>query len=276
MKQRRRSAFAGLVLALFVLGCATAPTLAGTAGAAPPPDATRTAGSAVVDEVTIGGARSDGQDARGLRFGLLGLLGLALGFGAFVQSRTSADLPPAPPRTRRRTGPERVRDAKPDGSPAAPPAPAQPDTPVAPTAAPPPPHPPARYATGPQPIHLEPYLRDRLDAQPRVARQPLALTPAEEDCARAITAAHRYDRRATLAAFVTALAGDPGVKPSALPGFWEMPPSGHADLARAYLRRGDRLNARTVLSLALLTFPHDRELATLLRETERPRREETA
>ena len=50
------------------------------------------------------------------------------------------------------------------------------------------------------------------------------------------------------------------------PGFWEMPPGGHADLACAYLRRDRPLDARSVLTVARLTFERDRELETLQRE----------
>jgi hypothetical protein len=277
MRRLRFFALAGTLLAALI-GGATAPPLAGTARAAPLPTIARANGGATGDEVFTGGARSDGRDARGLRFGLLGLLGLALGFGAFVQCRASAELPLPPPRARRRRSPRRARAAQPNPERLAVPSPpVQTDGPSAPAVAPPPQAPaPARPNAGPQPIRLEPYLHDRLAVQPRVVRQAPVLTPAEEDCARAIKAAHRYDRHATLSAFANALNDDPGVKPSALPGFWEMPPSGHADLARAYLRRGDRLDARTVLSLALLTFPHNRELATLLRESELSRGEATA
>lgn len=92
------------------------------------------------------------------------------------------------------------------------------------------------------------------------------LTPAEEHGAHAIAAAFRYDRRATLAAFMDALDLDPTLKPSLLSDFWEMPAGGHADLATAYLKRAQPLDARSVVTLALLTFPHNRELTTLLRE----------
>jgi hypothetical protein len=89
---------------------------------------------------------------------------------------------------------------------------------------------------------------------------------AAGDCARAVAAAFLHDRAGTLAAFTTALERDPRVRPGATPGFWEMPPGGHADLARAYLRRGRPLDARSVLTVARLTFEHDRELEALQRE----------
>jgi hypothetical protein len=88
-----------------------------------------------------------------------------------------------------------------------------------------------------------------------------------EDCARAVAAAFVYDRAGTVAAFVAALAADPDLQPAATPGYWEMPSTGHADLARAYLQLGRPLDARPVLTVALLSFEHNRELETLLRET---------
>lgn len=90
---------------------------------------------------------------------------------------------------------------------------------------------------------------------------------ATASCARAVAAAFVYNRAATLAAFATAIGLDPDVNPAAAPGFWEMPASGHADLARAYLRHGRQLDARSVLTVALLTFRHNRELEGLLHDT---------
>ncbi|HEX5506108.1 MAG TPA: hypothetical protein VFW96_26050, partial [Thermomicrobiales bacterium] len=98
------------------------------------------------------------------------------------------------------------------------------------------------------------------------AERPTA-DPAPACCARAVAAAVAYDRRATLAAFADALARDPAVRPSLAPGFWEMPSGGHADLARAYLRCGRPRDARSVLTVALLACPHQRELEALQRET---------
>jgi hypothetical protein len=106
-----------------------------------------------------------------------------------------------------------------------------------------------------------------------VAAEPLGPSPAEERCAKAIAAAHRYDRRATVAAFRSALASDPAAKPSALPGFWEMPSGGHADLARVYLERRQGLDARSVLTVAMMLFPHNRELEVLAREAAVDRRD---
>jgi hypothetical protein len=108
-------------------------------------------------------------------------------------------------------------------------------------------------------------------------RQPVAVppalpSPAEERCARAIAAAHRYDRRTTVAAFRSALSAEPEAKPSSLPGFWEMPSGGHADLARVYLERGQVLDARSVLTVAMMLFPHNRELELLAREAAIERR----
>lgn len=98
------------------------------------------------------------------------------------------------------------------------------------------------------------------------ARWTPALTPAEAHCARAIDGAHAYNRAGTVAAFSAALAADPEVKPANLAGFWEMPAGGHADLARAYLRFGRRLDARSVLTVAALAFGPNRELELLQRE----------
>ena len=89
---------------------------------------------------------------------------------------------------------------------------------------------------------------------------------AEQDCLRAIAAACRYDRHTTLAAFRSALARNPEVKPSSLPGFWDMPSGGHADLARAYLLCGQHLDARSILTVAMMLSPHNRELEALARE----------
>lgn len=85
-------------------------------------------------------------------------------------------------------------------------------------------------------------------------------------CARAVEAAHRYDRESTRRNFQLALRLDRAINPGGVAGFWDMPSGGHADLARAYLDLGERLDARTVLTLALITFRHNRELEALLRE----------
>lgn len=86
-------------------------------------------------------------------------------------------------------------------------------------------------------------------------------------CTRAVQAAHRYDRDTTRRNFAQALRTDAGVNPSGVSGFWDMPSSGHADLARAYLGLDRRLDARSVLTVALITFRHNRELEALMRET---------
>lgn len=87
-------------------------------------------------------------------------------------------------------------------------------------------------------------------------------------CARAVAAAHRYDRDTTRRNFAQALKIVAGVNPGGVSGFWDMPSSGHADLARAYLGLNRRLDARTVLTVALITFRHNRELEALMRDTE--------
>lgn len=277
MKRPRQRLLARVVLAGSALGCALVLAQGAAAAGVPSYGDARTARNIAGDGGVISRMTNSGKDAPGLRFGLLGLLGLALGYGAFVQYQSSANAPLPPPRKRsRRTGPAQVPPAPPVVAESAPEAPARPDTSPRATPLPSVMQPTDWQSTGPQPIRLEPYLRERQTPPPKVARPAPLLTPAEEDCARAIMAAHRYDRRGTLTAFSRALDNDPAAKPSALPGFWEMPASGHADLARAYLRRGQRLDARTVLSLALLTFPHNRELAALMQETDGYRGEETA
>jgi len=99
---------------------------------------------------------------------------------------------------------------------------------------------------------------------------------AEEACARAVAAAHRYDRHTSVENFIAALSIDPTIKPSVVPNFWEMPSGGHADLARAYIERGQRVDARSVVTMALMTFPHNRELALILQELNTDRFEQTA
>lgn len=86
-------------------------------------------------------------------------------------------------------------------------------------------------------------------------------------CARAVEAARRYDRNTTRRNFALALRSNAEVNPGGVNGFWDMPSSGHADLARAYLDLDRRLDARTVLTVALITFRHNRELEALLRES---------
>ena len=186
----------------------------------------------------------DGRDSFGLRFGLLCFVGLALAGGAYKQYQTVSTA------RRGRTVSRRPQSAS-----------ARPDTRnVAAPAVPVP------MAAPPAEANARPGLR-------AVAAAPLGPSPAEERCAKAIAAAHRYDRRATVAAFRSALASDPAAKPSALPGFWEMPSGGHADLARVYLERRQGLDARSVLTVAMMLFPHNRELEMLAREAAVDRRD---
>jgi hypothetical protein len=195
-------------------------------------------------EGRAGAAVDDGRDSFGLRFGLLTFVGLALAGGAYKQYQTinttrrgrPASRHPQPLPARRGT---RRAAAPATAAPVIRPAPEQ---------------------------SARPSLR-------AVAAAPTGPSPAEERCATAIAAAHRYDRRATVAAFRSALASDPAAKPSALPGFWEMPSGGHADLARVYLERRQGLDARSVLTVALMLFPHNRELELLAREAAVDRRD---
>lgn len=251
MKRARRNATVGLLAAGLAL-----------AGLAALPQTVAASGSSTILQVS----RSDGRDAPWLRFGLLGLLGIALSGGAVVQYRSSATAPPYQPRPRRQRA-----------TPPTPPvAEAQANT-VETTPDPAPlrfafPSPPPATVVdwrspADAPIALAPYRQQR-DAfisrsQPQT---PATLSPAEEACARAVAAAHRYDRQGARDEFAAALALDPAVKPSASATFWEIPSGGHADLAQAYLLRGQTLDARSVVTMALLTFPHNRELEALLRE----------
>lgn len=214
----------------------------------------------------------DGRDAPWLRMGLVGLLGLALVGGAMVQYRSSDDAPPYQPKPRKPKAPKVVV------------------APVAPAAATPTPAPylstplpapvPATVVqwrkSVPPPTTLASYRRHRGDMTAPPAREIPVLSPAEEACARAIAAAHRYDRPATVENFITALTIDATVKPSAIANFWEMPSGGHADLAQAYIERGQRVDARSVVTMALMTFPHNRELALILHELSADRFERTA
>lgn len=221
-------------VALVMLACLVAPM---AVGAQPPGD-----------EGRVGAVISDGHDALGLRLALLCFVGLALAGGAYKQyqtisaTRRGAQRGMQSPRTR--------AAARAGGSTVARPA-AAPREAV-----------PLEMPRGVAPARQAPPLR-------AVAAVP---TPAEERCARAIAAAHQYDRRTTIAAFRSALASDPNAKPSALPGFWEMPSGGHADLARVYLERRQGLDARSVLTVAMMLFPHNRELELLAREAEVDRR----
>ena len=177
--------------------------------------------------VTVAGGS---RDAVGVRFGLLGFVGLALAGGAYAQYQSLVALRGGGAASRGRT--------RPTGRVTAPtPAVEQTDVPA------------------PPPVQLR-ALPSHDD------RQALA----EEYCAQAIAAANRYDRRTSRAAFASALATYPEVKPSNLPGFWDLPSSGHVDLARAYLDRGQILDARSVLTFAAMLFPHNRDLEALMRE----------
>jgi hypothetical protein len=186
-----------------------------------------------------------GQDARGVRIGLLGALGLALVGGAVTQCRTisrqgRAGEPLAWMAVEEGALPGADHGASAVEAPAGSGGEVTPLWPVAPALR----------------------LVDTRDD----AGWASAQTPAEAQCTRAINAAHAYNRSGTVAAFIAALAADPDVKPSNLAGFWEMPSGGHADLARAYLRFGRRLDTRSVLTVAAMTFGPNRELESLQSE----------
>lgn len=289
---QRRAIVAGLVLAGWAFGQATVgapqsnaagtpvaatPTIVGAARAATPTAnsaakvATPTIAAAPVTTAAPPAVQA-GSDAPGLRFGLILMLGLALGGGAVVQYRAAADAPPYQPKPRRPRRAAPRFNAVPALEPTATDlalarqAPVQasaPKTPGTPTNAERPPVFSAFPRQGQPGIMPAP----RSQLQPlRLVESAPRLSGAEGRCAHAIAAAYRYDRPGTLAAFGEALDADPILKPSALPDFWEMPAGGHADLALAYLQREQRLDARSVVTMALLTFPHNRELTALLRE----------
>ena len=294
---QRRTIVAGLVLAGWAFGQATVgapqsnaagtpvaatPTIVGAARAATPTAnsaakvATPTIAAAPVATAAPPAVQA-GSDAPWLRFGLILMLGLALGGGAVVQYRAAADAPPYQPKPRRprRAAPRfsavpfleptAINLALAKQAPVQAPAPNAPvaQTPDAPTKAERPPVFSAFPRQGQPGVMPTP----RSQPQPlRLVESAPRLSGAEGRCAHAIAAAYRYDRPGTLAAFGEALDADPILKPSALPDFWEMPAGGHADLALAYLQREQRLDARSVVTMALLTFPHNRELTALLRE----------
>ncbi len=299
IRGRRRAIVAGLVLAGWAFGQATVgvpqssaagtpvavtPTVTGAASAATGANnAAKVATPTVAVPATTAAppAVPAGSDAPFMRFGLILMLGLALGSGAVVQYRATADAPPYRPKPRR---PRRKAPLFGAAAPSATAATAAPDpAPTKQVAEPAPIIPVAPLPSGPSaprtaervPVFSAFPRREQSGAAstPQTRPQPLRVvesatrqTHAEGCCAHAIAAAYRYDRPATLAAFGAALDADPILKPSALPDFWEMPAGGHADLAVAYLQREQRLDARSVVTLALLTFPHNRELSALLRE----------
>lgn len=224
-----------------------------------------TAASSAAEEGRNGYAAGDGRDAFGLRLGLLCFVGMVLAGGAYVQYQSLTTLRrgrPATSRRRRVAAPTAIvrgnlrpvpRASGPDAARTAerPTAPAWPRQ----SASPQPLQPVAQRAPAPQPLRV---------AAPRDL--------AEQDCLRAIAAACRYDRHTTLAAFRSALARNPEVPTSSLPGFWDMPSGGHADLARAYLLCGQHLDARSILTVAMMLSPHNRELEALAREGNPPTR----
>ncbi len=293
IRGRRRAIVAGLVLAGWAFGQATVgvpgssaagtpvavtPTVTGTTSAATVANnAAKVATPTVAAPATTAAppAVQAGSDAPFMRFGLILMLGLALGSGAIVQYRATADAPPYQPKPRRPRRTAALFGAAPPTAPG--PAPTKqvaepaPTTPVMQV-----PSAPSAPSTAERMPVFSAFPRQEQSGivpAPQDRPRPLRVvgtatrqTHAEGRCAHAIAAAYRYDRPATLAAFGTALDADPTLKPSALPDFWEMPAGGHADLAVAYLQREQRLDARSVVTLALLTFPHNRELSALLRE----------
>ena len=203
-------------------------------------------------------APAAGNDARGLRLSLVAMLTLALGCGVVAQYQTGgtrrrgarqADhlrlVPPEPDEAD-----DALRGAVPHTDPSGR---ADRDWPA--TGAPP-----SFAGSGADRRGLTTASQRGSAAGPSPRRQ----TWAEQQCARAVAAALAYDRAATLSAFLNAVESYPDVRPTTTPGYWELPPGGHADLARAYLRCGRPLDARTVLTVALLTFPRDPELRALL------------
>lgn len=237
----------GLALGSWTVAGATAAPRAPLAQAAPPPGPSA-AGSVLV----LNAPRAEGDDARGLRLALVAALALALAGGVVVQWHQSGDGRRTTPHHPRPAGGGRQpkgdngnrRGARPGGEPGR--------IGAAPVASAPQGPGEGRRDEGPGPA---------------VGGAMPALSPAQAQCTRAVAAAFSYDRVGTVAAFTAALTSDPGVKPTATPSFWDLPSTGHADLARAYLRCGRPLDARSVLTVALLSFRHNRELETLLRKT---------
>ncbi len=208
-------------------------------------------------------APTAGNDARGLRLSLVAMLTLALGCGVVAQYQTGG--------TRRRGArrADHLRLVQPEPDEAAdairgavprtrPTGRADRDWPA--TSAPP-------CFAGSRADHRT--LTSGAQQVSAAGTSPPRQTWAEQQCARAVAAAFAYDRAATLSAFLNAVESDPEARPTATPGYWEMPPGGHADLARAYLRCERPLDARTVLTVALLTFPRDPELRALLDDAAR-------
>ncbi len=234
---KRRRLIAGVVIINLALGWAAMPQAA-AANQAPH-----------LVQATTG----DGHDAPYLRFGLLALLGLALSSGAIVQYRSTATAPPYQPKPR---PPKQQRQT----TTAISPEPASPAGPLHGADQP------APQIVDPSKLPDAPILLANFRQDRPVAPPPIPRSPAEQACEQAIAAAQRYDRRTTLAQFNDALTYDPAVKPSTVTNFWEMPSGGHVDLALAYLHQGLPLDARSVITMALLIFPHNRELEALLRE----------
>lgn len=231
------------LLGLLLLGAVATPAALAAPSGEPGHEAATAAGrtTTVLDAPPAGGG-----DAWGLRLTLLVSLGVALACGVVAQYQAiSGDRRPAAHQPEPGAGSEGVA------------------APASATA--------TRVGAAPAARDVPGRQRDggsRGDdrATPTLRAVADRADPARQHCADAVAAAFVYDRARTVAAFAAALAADPAVQPTAAPGFWEMPSTGHADLARAYLRHGRPLDARTVLTVALLTFEHNRELTALLRE----------
>lgn len=216
--------------------------------------------------------RAAGNDARGLRVTLVAALTLALACGVVLQYQALSEerRRPAKRRTDLRADEVSPGDATPARAAAStsltPRDAMRAGTPYTPDRSSGPGWEPSGLtrATSSQPREHTVYSWER----PAQQRAPARVTsPADEHCAQAVATACVYNRAATVRSFLAALGSDPAVRPALAPGFWEMPSSGHADLARAYLRCGRALDARSVLTIALLTFGHNRELETLLHDT---------
>ncbi|MDI3339115.1 MAG: D-alanyl-D-alanine carboxypeptidase family protein [Sphaerobacter sp.] len=104
-----------------------------------------------------------------------------------------------------------------------------------------------------------------LPAEPRI----VPLDAAQALAIRAIRLAGRGDYHAATQEFARALRADPSYDLTRCPGFWSMSPAGYVAAARAYLLLNRPTDARTLATVAQLSFGPNRELERLLARTGR-------